>query len=89
MDTLIQENNQLKEEIDRLKTLMQNYTTSRKNYYEKNKDIVKEKAKEGLKKIAEENPNKLKEYARRAYLKQKEKKRLEAEKNSLEEKINV
>ena len=89
MDTLIQENNQLKEEVERLKTLMQNYTTSRKKYYEKNKDIVKEKAKEGLKKIAEENPDKLKEYARRAYLKQKEKKRLEAEKNSVEEKIKA
>jgi hypothetical protein len=50
---------------------------------------VKEKAKEGLKKLAEENPDKLKEYARRAYLKQKEKKRLEAEKKSMEENIKA
>jgi nucleotide-binding universal stress UspA family protein len=34
---------------------------------------LNEKAKERLKKIAEENPDKIKEYARRAYLKRKEK----------------
>ena len=89
MDELIRENNQLKEEIMHLKSLMENYSTSRKNYYEKNKETVKEKAKEGLKKLAEENPDKLKEYARRAYLKQKEKKRLEAEKKSMEENIKA
>lgn len=89
MDELIRENNQLKEEIAHLKTLMENYSTSRKNYYEKNKETVKEKAKDGLKKLAEENPDKLKEYARRAYLKQKEKKRLEAEKKSAEGNIKA
>jgi len=89
MDDLIRENVQLKEEIEHLKTLMHNYTNSRKNYYEKNKETVKEKAREGLKKLAEENPDKLKEYARRAYLKQKEKKRLESEKKSAEEKIKA
>jgi hypothetical protein len=35
---------------------------------------VKSKAKERLKKVAEENPDKIKEYAKRAYQKQKEKK---------------
>ena len=40
-----------------------------------NKDYVKEKAKERLKKLAEEDPNKIKEYAKRAYQKQKEKKK--------------
>ena len=59
---------------------MHNYTKSRKDYYEKNKEAVKERAKESMKKLAEENPDKLKEYARRAYLKQKEKKRLAEEK---------
>jgi hypothetical protein len=38
----------------------------------KNKDYVKEKAKEGLKKLAQENPEKLKEYRRKAYQKQKD-----------------
>jgi hypothetical protein len=44
-----------------------------KNYYENNKEIVNEKAKQRLKKIAEENPEKIKEYRRTAYLKRKEK----------------
>jgi DNA repair ATPase RecN len=60
-------------ENDKLKKLLQNYNDSRKNYYEKNKEIIKAKAKQGLKKLADENPDKLKEYRRNAYLKRKEK----------------
>ena len=60
-------------ENDKLKQLLQNYNDSRKNYYEKNKEIVKAKAKQGLKKLSDENPEKLKEYRRNAYLKRKEK----------------
>jgi hypothetical protein len=74
MNTLELENKHLKEENEKLKRLLDNYIISRKNYYENNKEIVKEKAKQGLKKLTEENPDKIKEYARRAYLKQKEKK---------------
>jgi len=74
MNTLELENKHLKEENEKLKQLLENYINSRKNYYENNKEIVKEKAKLGLKKLTEENPDKIKEYARRAYLKQKEKK---------------
>jgi hypothetical protein len=60
-------------ENDKLKQLLQNYNDSRKNYYEKNKEIIKAKAKQGLKKLADENPEKLKEYRRNAYIKRKEK----------------
>jgi hypothetical protein len=70
---LTKENNLLKEENAKLKKLLENYTNSRKNYYEKNKEIVNEKAKERLKKIAHEDPDRLKEINRRAYLKRKEK----------------
>ena len=56
-----------------MKTLLENYNTSRKSYYEKNKEIVNEKAKQRLKKIAEEDPERLKEINRKAYLKRKEK----------------
>ena len=70
---------QLKEENATLKKLLENYNNSRKNYYENNKEIVKEKATERLKKLAVENPNKLKEYRRTYYLKQKEKKKLAEE----------
>jgi hypothetical protein len=57
-----------------LREKLAKYITSQKLYYEKNKAIINEKAKERLKKISEENPNKIKEYAKKAYLKQKEKK---------------
>jgi hypothetical protein len=60
-------------ENDKLKQLLQNYNDSRKNYYEKNKEIIKAKAKQGLKKLADENPEKLKEYRRNAYIKRTEK----------------
>jgi len=73
-EELLAENAILREENEKLKKQLENYNNSRKSYYEKNKDIVKQKAKERLKKIAEENPNKIKEYAKRAYQKQKEKK---------------
>lgn len=75
---IIKENQILKEENAKLKVLLENYNNSRKSYYEKNKQIIKEKAKNGLIKTKEQNPEKIKEYARRAYLKKKEK--LEKEK---------
>jgi len=73
---LTKENNILKEENEKMKKQLETYNNSRKNYYEKNKHIVNEKAKERLKKIAQENPDKIKEYAKKAYLKQKEKKKI-------------
>lgn len=71
-EELIKENALLKEENLKLKLQLENYNNSRKSYYEKNKEYVKAQAKEGLKKLAEENPDKLKEYRRKAYLKRKE-----------------
>ena len=73
IEELLKEIIMLKEENSKLKSQIENYNNSRKSYYEKNKDHIKAKAKEGLKKIAEENPDKLKEYRRNAYLKRKEK----------------
>lgn len=72
-EELIKENILLKEENEKLRKQLENYTNSRKSYYEKNKQIVNEKAKERLKKLAQENPDKLKEINRKAYLKRKEK----------------
>ncbi len=62
----------LEEENEKLKNQLENYNNSRKSYYEKNKEIVNQKAKDRLKKLAEENPEKLKEINRKAYLKRKE-----------------
>ena len=77
-ELLLQEIKMLKEENSKLKLQLENYNNSRKSYYEKNKDVVNQKAKERLKKLAEDNPEKLKEINRKAYLKRKQK--LEKEK---------
>jgi adenylosuccinate lyase len=72
-EQVIKENKLLKEENVLLKEKLTKYMSQHKNYYENNKEIVNEKAKQRLKKIAEENPEKIKEYRRTAYLKRKEK----------------
>ena len=74
-EELLLEIKTLRVENDKLKKQLENYNNSRKSYYEKNKEIVKEKAKQRLKNVSEENPEKIKEYAKKAYQKQKEKKK--------------
>ena len=61
------------EENIKLKKQLEKYTHSQKEYYEKNKEVVMQKASENKKKLKETNPEKIKEYAKRAYLKRKEK----------------
>jgi hypothetical protein len=73
IEDLLKEINLLKEENTKLKSQLENYNNSRKSYYEKNKDIINEKSSQRLKKLAQENPDKLKEINRKAYLKRKEK----------------
>lgn len=68
---LIEENENLKTEIIELKKYT--YGNTHKRYYEKNKERVKEGGANYLKKLKEENPEKLKEYRRTAYLKKKNK----------------
>ena len=50
---ILTENELLKQENAKLKSQLENYNNSRKSYYEKNKDIVNEKSKQRLKKIAQ------------------------------------
>ncbi len=71
-DILI-ENEKLKAEIIELKHKLETYSNPQKSYYERNKEVVNQKAKERMKKISQENPDKLKEINRKAYLKRKEK----------------
>ena len=83
MDTnLVVENELLKQRVNELEEKLKKYTNgnNHKNYYEKNKEIVKEKSSMYLKKLKEEKPEKIKEYAKRAYLKKKEKLKKENEK---------
>jgi hypothetical protein len=82
MEELIKENQDLKEEVARLTSELHKYTRPQKEYYETNKAEVIKKSNERLKKLAEDNPDKLKEYRRTAYLKQKEKKKTQELQNN-------
>jgi hypothetical protein len=72
---LIKENEKLKTEIIELKEQLKKYTygNTHRRYYEKNKEKVKEGGANYLKKLKEENPEKLKEYRRTAYENKKKK----------------
>jgi len=77
-----EEINKLKLEIEELKNKnneleekLKCYTNPERNkkYYEKNSNIVKEKARNYMEKIKETNPEKLKEWRHNAYLNRKAK----------------
>ena len=89
IDEILQENQELKLKNAELEKRLQKYTNSdgHKKYYEKNKDIVKEKGKTYLQKLKEENPEKLKEYRHTAYLKRKAKLQNQTEKQKNSENI--
>jgi len=72
IDKLIEENKLLKEKINELTEHLKKYTAPKRNkkFYENHKEELKQKAKEYKENISVE---KKKEYARRAYLKKKEK----------------
>jgi len=69
------ENEGMKNKIIELEERLKKYTNgdNHKRYYEKNKDKIMETGSNYLKKLKEENPEKLKEYRRTAYQKRKEK----------------
>ena len=75
MEELIEENKLLKLKIAELEEKLKKYTNSEghKRYYEKNKQKVIDDSANYLKNLKENNPDKIKEYAKRAYLKKKEK----------------
>ena len=74
---LAEENAKLKEELQASKEHLKKYTAPsyKKEYYEKNKDTIKERNaiyKKNTNYKYDPTPEKKKEYARRAYLKKKE-----------------
>ena len=82
----------LEEELHATKELLKKYTASSysKEYYEKNKDVIKERNanyKKNTNYKYEPTPEKKKEYARRAYLKKKEKLQKEMEEKQNTENI--
>ena len=72
---LIQENEELKIKNKILEEKLKSYTNAdrHKEYYNKNSDIIKEKAKKFTEKLKITNPDKIKQYRHTAYLKRKEK----------------
>jgi len=75
IDKLKLEIEELKIKNNKLEEKLKLYTNPNRNkkYYEKNSDIVKERAKKYIEKIKETNPEKLKEWRHNAYLNRKEK----------------
>jgi cell division septum initiation protein DivIVA len=73
---IVEENESLKKKIEELEERLKAYTNNHrhKKYYDKNKEVIKEKAKEYNQKVKLENPEKIKEWSRKAYLNQKAKK---------------
>ena len=79
---------ELTNKVTELEERLKKYTngSNHKRYYEKNKEKIKESGSTYLQKLKTENPEKLKEYSRRAYA-NKKKKQTEKE-NSLINDIN-
>ena len=79
---------ELTNKVIELEERLKKYTngSNHKRYYEKNKEKIKESGSTYLQKLKTENPEKLKEYSRRAYA-NKKKKQTEKE-NSLINDIN-
>jgi predicted MPP superfamily phosphohydrolase len=75
VDALKTEIEELRSKVAELEEKLKKYTNgdNHKRYYEKNKEVIKEAGSIYLKKLKEENPEKLKEYRKRAYQKRKEK----------------
>ena len=67
--------NSLKQQVNTLKARLAKYTNNErhKKYYENNKDKVKQNAKQYIERLKEDNPEKLKEYRKRAYMNRKQK----------------
>lgn len=74
-DKIKNKNQELENEISKLKEKLKLYTNDarHKKYYTKNSDKVKERATEYKKKLKETNPEKIKEWAHNAYINRKEK----------------
>jgi hypothetical protein len=89
---LVEKNAKLEEELQATKEHLKKYTAPsyKKEYYEKNKDTIKERNanyKKNTNYKYEPTPEKKKEYARRAYLKKKEKLQNEIEEKQNDENI--
>ena len=82
MEKLLEENDELKKRICDLEDELKKYksTHRQKKYYEKHTETIKLKNKEYTEKMRETNPEKIKEWNRTAYLKRKDKLKVDRDK---------
>jgi hypothetical protein len=74
MENINNELEELRRKNQELEEKLKSYTNtnSHKKYYEKNKEIIKERSKKFMRKVKEDDPAKLKEWRHNAYIKRKE-----------------
>ena len=89
IETLLEENKMLKQANEELTAKLKKYTTnpSFKKYYRENKDAVQETQKKYIDKMKKEDPEKYKQYRKEANKRYREKKKLNSENTSKDEKI--
>jgi hypothetical protein len=75
IEAIIKENQELKVLVSELQEKLKKYSNpeSCQKFYEKNKEKIIQNSNQRLLKLKQENPEKLKEYRRNAYLKRKDK----------------
>lgn len=76
LEDIMKENAELKDKLAEMEEALKKYTNGERHqrYYDTHKEEVKSRAKAYMDKIKAENPEKIKEWRRNAYLKAKAKK---------------
>jgi hypothetical protein len=74
IEELYDEIHNLRSQVQLLKSQLEKYTNNdrHKRYYNNNKDRIKQNAKRYIEKLKDENPDKLKEYRKKAYMNRKQ-----------------
>ena len=74
IEELYNEIHNLRSQVQLLKSQLEKYTNNdrHKRYYNNNKDKIKQNARRYIEKLKNENPEKLKEYRKKAYMNRKE-----------------
>ena len=74
IEELYKEIHNLRSQVQTLKGQLEKYTNNdrHKRYYNNNKDKIKQNARRYIEKLKDENPDKLKEYRKKAYMNRKQ-----------------
>jgi len=75
LEDIMKENTELKAKLVKMEEILKKYTNGERHqrYYDTHKEEVKSRAKAYMDKVKAENPEKIKEWRRNAYLKAKAK----------------